>query len=272
MELDWCLQENFSNYELFNDKSLIGYNDTKKNQQKYKNISHLKNDNKNIVATNCFKLNLETNDKNEILEILNYLSFVSNNLRAIIRNKNLLSDFDKLTFNDLIKYLQWLSDACNKIKVHFNCGRKKENTNDSLFKPFKTSSYKFCNFKNSCSIHKNKYCDKNHFVFDMVYNDINKLIESLNIITTENLDNINWIFLDNSIKICVSENSTYLIEKTNNDEYNQVEQNNIYFINKNSVFKCFDVISYVLNKMFEEASYFFTYDVDSSLIKIQFEK
>jgi hypothetical protein len=218
----------------------------------------------------CFNLILDTNHKFKILEILNYTSFVSNNLRTIIRNKNLISGFDQNNFNDLMKYLHWLKNACDKVKIHFNCNKKKENPNDLLFKPFKTSSYKFCNYKNSCSIHKNKYkiCEKNHFVFEMVLNDINKLIESLNIITVNDLDYLNWIFYDNCIKITVSDDLSYTIEKLEPDANIQEDTLNIYFINKNVIFKCFDVISYVLNKMYEEASTFLTYDIESFQINL----
>ena len=45
----------------------------------------------------------------------------------------------------------------------------------------------------------------------MALSDINKLIESLNIITVTDLDYLNWIFCDNCIKITVSENSSCVI-------------------------------------------------------------
>lgn len=273
MELDWCSQETVCNFELFNDKSLIAYKTNDKTHTKQSNVTKDFNSNKinkELNVNECFNLNLETTNKTQILEILNYLSYVSNNLRTIIRNKNLISGFDQTNFNDLIKYLGWLKDACNKVKIYFNCNKKKENPNDFLFKPFKTSSYKFCNYKNYCSIHKNKnkFCDKNHFVFEMVLNDIDKLIESLNLITADNLDYLNWIFFNNSIKITIPENSNIIIEKIENDENIQEDIANVYFINKNVIFKCFDVISYVLNKMFEEASTFLTYDINSLQINL----
>jgi hypothetical protein len=272
MELDWCTQENISNFELFNEKSLIANKKTDKIHTKHTNpiIDCNSNKiNKELNVNECFNLNLDTSNKTQILEILNYLSYVSNNLRTIIRNKNLISGFNQTNFNDLIKYLLWLKTACSKIKHHFNCNKKKENISDIIFKPFKTSSYKFCNYKNYCSIHKNKnkICDKNHFVFEMVLNDIDKLIQSLNFITIDNLDYINWIFINNSIKITVSDNSN-IIEKIDNFENIQDDSTNVYFINKNVIFKCFDVISYVLNKMFEEASTFLTYDIISLQINL----
>lgn len=273
MDLDWCTQENINEFQLFNDNSIIKHklNDkgtTKKNT--YVDQMTQNKMGKDLNVNDCFSLDLETKDKLKILEILNYLSFVSNNLRTIIRNKNLVSGFDYENFNNLIKYLEWLKSACENMKKHFNCSKKRENINDGIFRPFKTSSYKFCNYKNSCSIHKNKnkLCDKNHFVFEMVIADIDKLIESLNKITNENLDYLNWVFSDGWIKITVDENSNLTIEKFENIENIQVENINIHFINKNILFKCFDVISYVLNKMFEEALNFLTYDIESLQINL----
>ena len=42
-----------------------------------------------------------------------------------------------------------------------------------------------------------------------------------------------------------------------------LELGNLYLIDKSVVFKCFDVISYVLNKMYEESSTFLNYDIES---------
>jgi len=222
-------------------------------------------------------LDLENLDKYRLLEILNYLSFVSNNLRTIIRNKTLISGFDKDNFNNLIDYLKWLYTACDKIKDHFISIKRNSLATDNLFKPFKTSSYKFCNFKNTCSIHKNKnkICDKNHFVVDMVLIDIGKLIESLELITKTNLDNINWIFSDKVLKITIN-NDTYssnnsddvLFEQLDYIENNYVNLPNEFLIDKNIIFKCFDVISYVLNKMFEEGTSFLNYNIPSLQINI----
>ena len=77
--------------------------------------------------------------------------------------------FNQENFNDLIKYLHWLKNACDNVKKYFNCSKKRENLNELVLKPFKTSSYKFCNYKNSCSIHKNKNktCEKKSFCFSI---------------------------------------------------------------------------------------------------------
>jgi hypothetical protein len=195
---------------------------------------------------------------------------VSNNLRTIIRNKNLVSGFDNDNFDNLMKYLVWLRNACDKVKTYFVCSKRRENSNDTVFKPFKTSSYKFCNYKNSCSIHKNKNktCDKNHFVFDMVLIDIDKLIESLNVVSQNNLHYLNWIFSDKWINITVNEDSTYQIKEITPSENINLESSNVHLIDKNVVFKCFDVISYVLNKMYEESSTFLSYDIESYQINL----
>jgi hypothetical protein len=275
MDLDWCTENIINESQLFNDNSIIKQKTSDKSSSKYKGspqntLTHNKYK-KELEANDCFNLNLDSTEKLKILEILNYLSFVSNNLRTIIRNKNLISGFDKDTYGDLIKYLVWLREACDKVKTYFICSKKRDNSIDGIFKPFKTSSYKFCNYKNSCSIHKNKNktCDKNHFVFDMVLIDIDKLIESLEYITKDSLDYINWIFSDKWIKITIGDMETSdQIEQINTIENVNVESTNIYYVDKNVIFKCFDVISYVLNKMYEESITFLTYDIESYQINL----
>jgi hypothetical protein len=272
MDLDWCSEESFNQAQLFNDSSVIKSKMNEKNSIKPKIIqSHTYSKNKKELDVNeCFNLDLDTTDKIKVLEILNYLSFVSNNLRTIIRNKNLMSGFDQSNFDNLMKYLFWLRDACDKMKNYFVSSKKRDSL-DNNFKPFKTSSYKFCNYSNSCSIHKNKtkLCDKNHFVFDMVLIDIHKLIESLEILTLDGLTHLNNIFSEKLIKITVNENSSCTIEKIEqNENVEFIEANNIFYINKNVIFKCFDVISFVLNKMYDESISFLNYDIESYQINL----
>jgi hypothetical protein len=274
MDLDWCTENNVNESQLFNDNSVIKHKSSDKSSAKQKNYQqnscfHNKYK-RELEVGECFNLNLDTTDKLKILEILNYLSFVSNNLRTIIRNKNLISGFDKDTFENLMKYLFWLRTACDKVKQYFVCSKRRDNSIDGTFKPFKTSSYKFCNYKNSCSIHKhkNKTCDKNHFVFDMVLIDIDKLIESLEFISKINLDYINWIFSDKCVKITVNDDTSCQVVQLNVIENVNLEITNIHYIDKNVIFKCFDVISYVLNKMYEESSSFLSYDIESYQINL----
>ncbi len=172
-------------------------------------------------------------------------------------------------FNLTTKYLDWLVLASSSIKDFFAVPTRRDNSYDpSSIKLFKTSSYKFCNFKESCSIHKNKQskCDKNHFVFDMIINDIQKLKDSIGII---GFDNINWT-LNNKIIIITYDPDTkkYLlknVEYLQND--NEIENNEYNFvIDKTLIFKSFDVISYVLNKMYEESLYFISDNSQSSLL------
>jgi len=273
MDFDWCGENNFEKLELFNDNSIITKKSLEQNLNKSTNSTKntiYNKQKKNLEAEECFKLNLDTKEKLDVLEILNYLSFVSNNLRTIIRNKNLIIDFNIDNFDNLIKYLTWLRNACEKVKTIFLCSKKRDNLIDIQFKPFKTSSYKFCNYKNFCSIHKNKNktCDKNHFVFDMVLIDIDKLIESLHIISKTDLNYLNWIFNDGFINITINNDQSYSISKISSTEINILETANTFLIDKNVIFKCFDVISYVLNKMYEESIPFLNYDVKSEQINL----
>ena len=268
MELDWCSDENLSSFEKFNENSII-------NKSKKKNCESFGDEkiNNNMNLEGCFSLNLDKVDNKNILLIINYLSFVSNHLRTLIRNKSSkyseIKHLDISEYNLIIDYLKWLIDASNKIKKHFALPVRRDNSYDPLnVKLFKTSSYKFCNFKESCSIHKNKSskCDKNHFVFDMIINDMSKLKESIEII---GFDNINWT-LDNKFIVVTynPENKNYVLENvhniTNNFELNESQ----FIIDKTLIFKSFDVISYVLNKMYEESLYFLNNDINTFLIEI----
>lgn len=172
-------------------------------------------------------------------------------------------------FNLTFKYLDWLILSSNSIKNIFAVPVRKDNSYDpSSIKLFKTSSYKFCNFKEACSIHKNKQskCDKNHFVFDMIINDIQKLKESIEII---GFNNINWV-LNNKLIITTYDLETkkYSIKNTEDLQNNKDFENNDYnfIIDKTLIFKSFDVISYVLNKMYEESKYFLNDNTLSSLL------
>ena len=268
MELDWCSDENLCNFENFNQNSIISKD--KKKEFIQQNVDNHYN---NLILDHCFKLVLNDYGEQNILLILNYLSFISNHLRTSIRNKSTkFGDIKELSFdeyNSVIKYLDWLTLASNSIKNFFAVPVRRDNSFDPhSVKLFKTSSYKFCNFKESCSIHKNKQskCDKNHFVFDMIINDIQKLKESIEII---GFNNINWT-LNNKLIITTYDSNTkkYFLKNIENTQ-NEIEiDDNKFVIDKTLIFKSFDVISYVLNKMYEESLYFLNNNIQSLLINV----
>lgn len=267
MELDWCSDENLFLTEKFNENSIISKNNKKKE-------SELINDDNvinNLNLNDCFALNLNSDDSKNVLIIINYLSFVSNYLRTSIRNKSTkFGAIKELTLEEydlMIKYLDWLIIASTSIKKYFAVPTRKDNSFDPLnIKLFKTSSYKFCNFKESCSIHKNKQskCDKNHFVFDMIINDIQKLKES---IINIGFDNVNWTLNNKYILVTYEPQSkNYSFENINNIKIDC--DLNEFIIDKILIFKSFDVISYVLNKMYDEAVYFLNDNIQSLIIKM----
>lgn len=269
MELDWCSDKNLSNFENFNENSIISKN-KKKNDFVETKDGNLPN---NLNLNDCFKLDLNYYSNQNVLLITNYLSFISNHLRTLIRNKSTkFGEIKIFTLEEhdlIIKYLDWLILASNSIKKFFATPVRRDNSFDpSNIKLFKTSSYKFCNFKESCSIHKNKQskCDKNHFVFEMIINDIQKLKESIGII---GLDNINWTLCNKLIIITYNlETKQYLIENVENIHNDFELDENKFVIDKTLIFKSFDVISYVLNKMYEESLYFLNNDIQTLLINI----
>jgi len=271
--IDWCSDNSFDNETLFNSESII--------KKKVETIGDIQKKNKNesnnneIKIEKCLELNLNIKKREELLVIMNYMSFISNKLRGYVRQKNpFINNTENITYNQLIQYLTWIYNACDKIKANFVLKNRKELPNESdNIKVFKTSSYKFCNFKDSCIIHKNKLkiCDKNHFVFDMVLGDIKVLIDSLKLIESKDnnlYNNLLWMLNDN---ILIYNKKTTEIKKIDNyshrNTYDNLEDDEVY-IDKNVIFKCFDVISYVLNKMYEEAYLFINFNIHSELILI----
>jgi hypothetical protein len=270
MDLDWCTEESLSNTKNFNENLVI-------NKEK-KQISNIDKDQEKIYRDinidECFNLDLEVKDSKGLLLILNYLSLISNYLRTFIRNKSTkFNEFTEINEHEYLlicKYLNWLHKACVSIKKYFSVPLRRDNSYDpNTIKLFKTSSYKFCNFKESCSIHKNKNkCDKNHFVFDMIINDISKLIDS---IVTIEMHNINWVLSNKIIKITFfSDEKKYIVEKIHNTSINTISElnDNQFIIDKTLIFKSFDVISFVLNKMYDEAYCFLNFDTESYLINL----
>jgi hypothetical protein len=279
MELDWYSEDDLNNATIFNVNSIISYKSNDVVNSNNENIVDLKN---NIKVENCFDQNLDIKNETELLNVLHYLSSVSNNLRTSIRSKNIKQNtreiddnknniqiINQIEYDKILKYLDWIKESSIKIKNFFAIPYRKDNSFDPLnIKPFKTSSYKFCNFKESCSIHKNKNktCDKNHFVFDMIINDISKLIESINLI---GIANLNWILNNKNILVNYSEETkNYSITKLNNNQGNIIENDNYFLIDKTLIFKSFDVTSYVLNKMYEEAYSFLNFNNQSHQILI----
>lgn len=270
MDLDWCTEENLSNTKNFNENVVLN-KDKKKNTTVEKDLEQ---NHKDLNIEECFNLDLNVKDSKNLLMVLNYLSLISNHLRTFIRNKSTkFNEFTEVTSSEyefIIKYLDWLNKACTAVKKYFSVPLRRDNSYDpNTIKLFKTSSYKFCNFKESCSIHKNKNkCDKNHFVFDMIINDICKLIESIKIIGT---NNINWVLSNKIIKITYfNEEKKYIIENISSINTIGDLDENQFIVDKTLIFKSFDVISYVLNKMYEEASCFLNYDIESFLINLDF--
>lgn len=268
MDLDWCETEDLKNGVAFNQDSIIVSKEKKKVLENQNEFDENKNE---LNIENCFNQNFDSIDNKKLLTILNYLSLISNYLRTFIRNRSPKYidsiEISEDEFINILKYLNWLLDSSNLIKKYFALPLRRDNSYDpNNIKLFKTSSYKFCNFKESCSIHKNKnkVCDKNHFVFEMIINDICKLIESVN---TVGRNNLNWLLAN---KIIIStydpESKKYTMNKAN--IANNCIDENQFIIDKTLIFKSFDVISYVLNKMYEEAYSFLNYDTESLLINI----
>jgi hypothetical protein len=272
MDLDWCSNDDTGGI-LFNDSVITNIKDSGlKNKPSENKMAEL-------TLEGFLNINVEVSTPQDLLYVFNYLTFVSNKLRNIVRNRCSLNlskikvvkelPNDKILYTDLIKYLNKIYDATNSIKKYFNSKYKKEFVFENIKstgKLFKTSSYKFCTFKDSCKIHKNKnkVCDKNHFVFDMLLLDLSNLIESIEIISVNDNNNFFHVVDDYVLLYNITNNT---VEK--HGSYNEKDTNeNLVFIDKNTVYKCFDVISYVFNRMYEEAYLFLNYNIFSELINM----
>lgn len=273
MDLDWCSNDDTGGI-LFNDSVITNIKDST-----FKNTKSSENKLAELTLEGFLNMNVEISTAQDLLYVFNYLTFVSNKLRNIIRNRCSLNlskirvvkelPNEKIVYTDLIQYLNKLHTATNSIKKYFNSKYKKEFIFENIKnsgKLFKTSSYKFCTFKDSCKIHKNKnkVCDKNHFVFDMLLLDLSNLIESIEIISAN--DNNNFFYLvDDCVLVYNITDST--VEKHSSLNEKNINENLVY-IDKNTVHKCFDVISYVFNRMYEEAYLFLNYNIFSELINM----
>ena len=105
----------------------------------------------------------------------------------------------------------------------------------------------------------------------MVLGDLKVLIDSLKLIESKDIymyNNLLWMLNDNIIIYNKKTTEIKKIDNFNNKNiYDNLEDDEIY-IDKNIIFKCFDVISYVLNKMYEEAYLFINFNIHSELILI----
>jgi hypothetical protein len=259
---------------LFNDSVITNIKDST-----FKNTKPSENKLTELTLEGFLNMNVEISTAQDLLYVFNYLTFVSNKLRNIIRNRCSLNlskikvvkelPNEKIVYTDLIQYLNKLQTATNSIKKYFNSKYKKEFIFENIKnsgKLFKTSSYKFCTFKDSCKIHKNKnkICDKNHFVFDMLLLDLSNLIESIEIISAT--DNNNFFYLVDDCVLVYNITDSTVEKHSSLNEKNTNE--NLVYIDKNTVHKCFDVISYVFNRMYEEAYLFLNYNIFSELINM----
>ena len=259
MEFDWCENIVCVKCEPFNS-SVLQLNKTIITIPEVTDIHNLidqtsKKTNLNTINTindinDCFNLQPITSNDDILLYIL-YLCHVSNYLRNTIREDNSTFNID-----NNVKYLNWLFHTCEIFKKIFISHKSTDISDKYHTKIFKTSSYNFCQLKETCNVHYNGKCNKHHFVFNNIANDLNNLINSLKLFTQSEID---YVFNGGVLKI-VNGNIIKIDNNINNNN------NNYDIINKNTVCKCFDVVSYVINKMMYEMNYFINCDIKSSCV------
>jgi hypothetical protein len=271
--------------QIFNDKSVIKHTKLKNNTKiiETENMVEVKEE-QIFVPEMVFDFNEEViNDEKKLLELVYILKELSNYLKDNIKNKGFkITDnntYNNDEFNTIINYLIKMEKLCIAASIYFSPSGKNQSYQNYNIMPFKTSSYKPCTQKHLCLIHRSdtkRRCDKNHFVFETVTNDINYLIKSLQII---GLDNLNWIINDQLISMSFDEkieaatlsDYEFIIEKIKKSNQDEIKENdNVFIVNKKLLSKSFSVISYVLKSMFDEASYFLTKNsTKSCLINIK---
>jgi len=109
-----------------------------------------------------------------------------NSLDLIKEEYNLIKLFSKYSLqqnnyeiNFLIRILNLLLNISEELRKRLNQPEIFHKTRRD--KPIMRCSYKFCNFKSDCNYHyKNKKCNSDHFVHNMVSADIKNLIDFFN--------------------------------------------------------------------------------------------
>lgn len=120
------------------------------------------------------------------INILEYQSIITNNLRKFIKN----STVQNLNIEDLLLKLGWLIETSKFLsnKVGLNLFTHKETENNNVPR----SSYKFCNYNFECEFNYNtkKFngCFAQHYVHNLVYADLNSLFKYITA-NKNNMDN-----------------------------------------------------------------------------------
>ena len=282
---DWNIStKNADDSQVFNDESIIKYEKL--------NTKSVVIENEHIVEEKVEKVyspqqiydfnENNINTEEDLLDLVYNLKGISTYLKINVKNKGIRvtdnNTYTKDEFDEILNYLFRMRDLCDVASRYFvQSGRSQAYQNVNIA-PFKTSSYKSCQQQKICFIHKydnKRKCDKNHFVFETVINDINCLIDTLQILE---LDNINWMINDKIVSMSFDENIeaktlkdyNFTINKIIKNEFDESKvDNNIFNIDKKLLCKSFDVISFTLKAMYEEASYFLSKKIKSSLINLK---
>lgn len=138
-------------------------------------------------------------------EILRNQSIVTNYIRRCINTYIDYRESPSFDKQQIIGYLKWLSIVseylCEKTGLNINQNKKKYLITVEQ-KVIPRSSYQFCSYRHECEFNynheKHKGCFAQHFVHDLVYDDLNILISYLDS-SGEGLDSINF----NQLKKCV---------------------------------------------------------------------
>lgn len=161
----------------------------------------------NTTIVNIIRLIKHDLNKKTMKHLLNYASytmlFLKDNIHIFFNTKyygKFLSDEDtKLLL--FMEIMRWIKLICKTLYESTYPGKKinKESKESTSKSSVSRSSYKFCKYGKKCKDFYNndiKKCAKHHFVPDLVYNDVNSIIEYC----IRSKDNIDCVELQKSIK------------------------------------------------------------------------
>jgi len=200
------------------------------NDVKIKSVMNLNkkeiiNEKKDIIPALCDFNKIIFKDTNDV-ELLKYENYLFSYIRQYIKRCN--ENNDDINYQICVNYLKWIENVssyfCKKLNLRFFTYNVE--FNDTLQDSIPRSSYKFCN--NSCDCEHNykgngKRCKGRHYVHDLVFADVNILIQ----------------YLNKAIQLGYS------------------------YINQNEVSKSINTISYVVNHMYMELSSFQYYGMNN---------
>lgn len=225
-KLIWSEHFDKNNNKDVNVKEYDSEEETNTNVNQNVNIeeSNFSIDNEKILLKINEITNIKSFNKFNSIEILKMEDLIISYLNKYVVQNNILQK------NFFIKMLTWLELSSNELAVRIKLKKITHAFLNSKIPSIPRSSYKFCNFKDSCQYNyddKKEGCYADHYVHNMVRADVEALIQYINI--NSELDKINH---NKEIIKCINTIS-YVIHHM----YDELKNVCLYCKNKNDIDK-----------------------------------